>query len=538
MAGVPRFLGFFTPNRWLSLTVADSTVSAPLTTHFSAKKCNGIHNPKPRGLSSCTPSKLSYAESHTHSHPSEPLHDVESCLLPSSKFLRRYSSAVPRRRVKEGEPRLKNDALDIYFAGLEAVDPKRAVKNVLSRKGDVLKVGEVTYTLSKNVYVAAFGKAVVGMVRALEDLIGDHIVDGMASIRSGIIDALKANGLESQIPSPSSNVTLSQGSKGHYADEASNAASLKIYDLARRLQADDILIVLISGGGSRLLSAPCPPITIQEQNQVTRLLSRYGGTVADLNAMRRHTSLLRGGRLGQLAAPARVIGLIMSDTPGDALELVGSGPTAPDPTTPRHCLDLVKAFGIESQFPPSILTVLRQRTADLERASISPSSRSLSSSYSAAEGYVIPSPVTTSLNFNHVQNVVVANAKSLCISAAQMAEAIGYQTFILTSKLTGVASERGMEWGRLAAYASYMLKRKGSEPDRELVKLEMSLIENGMRKQTAKELGRVASAAFNSGQGMCIISAGSLDVEVPENCTGIGGRSRELALSAAIELMP
>ena len=107
-------------------------------------------------------------------------------------------------------------------------------------------------------------------------------------------------------------------------------------------QADDILIVLISGGGSRLLSAPCPPITIQEQNQVTRLLSRHGGTVADLNAMRRHTSLLKGGRLGQLAAPARVIGLIMSDTPGDALELVGSGPTAPDPTTPRHCLDLVK----------------------------------------------------------------------------------------------------------------------------------------------------------------------------------------------------
>ena len=77
---------------------------------------------------------------------------------------------------------------------------------------------------------------------------------------------------------------------------------------------------------------------------------------------------------------------------------------------------------------------------------------------------------------------------------------VRYQTFILTSKLTGVSSERGEEWGRLAAYASYMLKRKGSEPDREFVKLEMSLVENGMRKQTARDLGRVASAAFNSGQ--------------------------------------
>ena len=75
-----------------------------------------------------------------------------------------------------------------------------------------------------------------------------------------------------------------------------------------------------------------------------------------------------------------------------------------------------------------------------------------------------------------------------------------YQTMILTSKLTGIASERGMEWGRLAAYASYMLKRKGSEPDKELVKLEMSLIKNGMRKQTATKLGRTALAAFNSGQ--------------------------------------
>ena len=102
------------------------------------------------------------------------------------------------------------------------------------------------------------------------------------------------------------------------------------------------MIVLLSGGGSRLLSAPCPPITIEEQNVVTRLLHRHGGTVADVNAMRRHTSLLKGGRLAQLASPAKVIGLIISDTPGDALELVGSGPTAPDPTTPRHCLDLIK----------------------------------------------------------------------------------------------------------------------------------------------------------------------------------------------------
>ena len=100
--------------------------------------------------------------------------------------------------------------------------------------------------------------------------------------------------------------------------------------------------MLLSGGGSRLLSAPCPPITIDEQNVVTRLLHRQGCSAADANSMRRHTSLLKGGRLAELAAPASVVGLIMSDTPGDALELVGSGPTAPDPSTPRHCLDLIK----------------------------------------------------------------------------------------------------------------------------------------------------------------------------------------------------
>merc|ERR1712168_931630 len=107
-----------------------------------------------------------------------------------------------------------------------------------------------------------------------------------------------------------------EGGVSNFADDKSNEASLKIYELARRLQAGDILIVLISGGGSRLLSAPCPPITIEEQNIVTRLLHRHGGTAADVNAMRRHTSLLKGGRLAQLAAPARVIGLIISDTPG------------------------------------------------------------------------------------------------------------------------------------------------------------------------------------------------------------------------------
>jgi len=113
-----------------------------------------------------------------------------------------------------------------------------------------------------------------------------------------------------------------------------------------------------------------------------------GGHAADINAMRRHTSLLKGGRLAQLAAPARVIGLIMSDTPGDALEFIASGPTAPDPTTPRHCLNLVKAFNIESQFPKSILSVLQRRMAELEAPKRGPTGQV--TSYSAAENYVLP----------------------------------------------------------------------------------------------------------------------------------------------------
>ena len=139
MAGVPRCLGFLTPNRWLPSvsTLADSTFSAPLATSFSVESFNEANTFSSRGLATRTQSNFTSEESSAHLFH----RDGESRLASPSHFCRHYSSAVPRRRVKEGEPRLKNDALDIYFAGLEAVEPKRAVDNVLSRQGDILRCG-------------------------------------------------------------------------------------------------------------------------------------------------------------------------------------------------------------------------------------------------------------------------------------------------------------------------------------------------------------------------------------------------------------
>ena len=201
MAWVPRGLTLCAPRR--SSVLLASKLDAGITSEIwprersSVKTSKRISTTAPAYSFSSSLSHDNTLETNIHeplSKLSTPISNVDIHPHNSSSVYRPYSSALPRHLIKDGEPRLKQDALDIYFAGLEAVEPNHAVETVLSRDGDVLKVGNVEYALSKNVYVAAFGKAVVGMVRALEDLIGDHIVDGVASVRYGIIDALKANG--------------------------------------------------------------------------------------------------------------------------------------------------------------------------------------------------------------------------------------------------------------------------------------------------------------------------------------------------------
>lgn len=134
-------------------------------------------------------------------------------------------------------------------------------------------------------------------------------------------------------------------------DEAGQRAALRIAELARGLTADDLVLCLISGGGSALLSMPAEGLTLADKQAVNSALLKSGAAIDEMNCVRKHLSAIKGGRLAALCAPARVVTLLISDVPGDAPEVIASGPTVPDSTTCADALAILKRYGID--IPPA-----------------------------------------------------------------------------------------------------------------------------------------------------------------------------------------
>src|SRR5207247_8281891 len=137
-------------------------------------------------------------------------------------------------------------------------------------------------------------------------------------------------------------------------DGGGRAASARLLGLARSARADDLVLFLVSGGGSALTPAPAPPITLAEKQEVTRLLLASGATIGELNAVRKHLSLFKGGQLARAAARATVLTLALSDVIGDPLDVIASGPTAPDPTTFADACEVLVRRGLADRVPPSV----------------------------------------------------------------------------------------------------------------------------------------------------------------------------------------
>ncbi|WP_119156927.1 glycerate kinase type-2 family protein [Caldimonas tepidiphila] len=139
-------------------------------------------------------------------------------------------------------------------------------------------------------------------------------------------------------------------------DAAGERAARRMLELVRGLTADDLVLCLLSGGGSSLLPLPLPGLTLQDKQAVNRALLRSGATIAEMNCVRRHLSAIKGGRLAAACSPARVLNLLISDVPGDDPIDIASGPTVPDPTTCADALDILRRYGIE--VPPRVLEIL------------------------------------------------------------------------------------------------------------------------------------------------------------------------------------
>jgi glycerate 2-kinase len=294
---------------------------------------------------------------------------------------------------------LRSDALRIFYSALKASDPKEAVLRHVRVSDGVLFAGKRRYRLDefRNIYLTGAGKASARMAVAVERLLGKRITGGLLNVKHGHVAKLRRIRLnECGHPVP---------------DEAGVQGAQEIGNIAAKAGEDDLLICLISGGGSALLPFPAQPVTLAEKQDTTQLLLRSGANIHEINTVRKHISSIKGGQLAALAWPAQVLSLILSDVIGDDLDVIGSGPTAPDSSTFLDALAVLEKFGLTNLVPPPVSERIRAGVA----------------------GEIPETPKS----LERVQNLIVGSNQLALDAAAGAARGLGYRPLILSSFIEG-----------------------------------------------------------------------------------------------------
>jgi glycerate 2-kinase len=357
---------------------------------------------------------------------------------------------------------MRKDAVEIFYQALKAVQPGAAIKRYCKFDGKTLFIGHRSYQLNqyKNLYVLGAGKATASMAAAIEDMIDEKITGGIITVKFDHLADLKhINLIEAGHPVPDEN-----GIRGASA----------ILNLAKNVEEDDLILCLISGGGSALLPFPYDGITLKDKQDIIKILLSCGATIHEINTIRKHISKIKGGRLAQAVYPATLVTLILSDVVGDDLDVIASGPTVPDSSSFYDCKNIFRRYDIIDKIPKNILNHIEY----------------------GISGEIDETPKPLDPVFERTYNLIIgSNAESL-ISAKDKAENLGYNVLILSSMIEGETRFVAQVHGAIA---------------REIIK-------------TGNPLPLPA----------CILSGGETTVTISGN--GLGGRNQEFALSASIDI--
>ena len=306
--------------------------------------------------------------------------------------------------------RLRHDACVILEGALRAVDPIEVVLNALSLEGDVLSYegGSVDLSKTKKIIVVGGGKAGGMMAKAVEGLLGKQIT-------SGHINVLK--GTEG---SKLGRITL-RGASHPIPDHEGVKGVDRMLDLTNGLTKRDLVITLISGGGSALMPYPAPGISIEDMRKLTSFLLMAGATINELNSVRKHISGFKGGQFARHVYPAMMINLLLSDVIGDPIDTIASGPTSPDESTFMDARDVVTKYGLIDDIPESVLSRLND----------------------GMNGMCPETPKLGDPIFENVSNLVIANNYMAARAASKVAEGLGYNSMILSTHIEGEARQVG-----------------------------------------------------------------------------------------------
>ncbi len=373
--------------------------------------------------------------------------------------------------------RLRNDALAIWNAGVQAVRSERLVREALGVEGHWLRVGDQTLDLQsiERIAVVGAGKAGAGMAAAVEESLGFRLlhekrVTGWVHVPEDCVRALSHIHLHPARPAGVNEPT-----------EAGVAGALKMLALVASLGPRDVCLALWSGGGSALLPAPVEGITLADKLAVTRFLSAAGANIEELNTVRKQLSRIKGGKLARACRAGRLISLVISDVLGDPLEVIASGPTVPDSSTAQAALEILERFGGASGgIPPRVIEYLLAQV------------RTQAAGTAVGRGAPEPLESEASPPPCQVSHYIVGNNATAVAAAAEEARRLGYVAAAThPTRCEGLADDVGRH---LAEQALAM--RAGSGPD-------------------------------------CIVSGGEPVVRLAEpSRRGLGGRNQQLVLAA------
>jgi glycerate 2-kinase len=346
---------------------------------------------------------------------------------------------------------------NIFDESLLAVDPYKAV----SRHCDYVLSRYEKEKLRK-IYLISFGKAAALMARALADGVGNALTKGIVITKYGHTGQQHF----------ADNIAVYEA--GHpIPDENGVRATGEVLKLLQQANEGTLVVFLISGGGSALLCCPYEGISVAEKQAVTDLLLKAGADIQELNTVRKHISAVKGGRLAEIAYPAKMLSLMLSDVIGDQLEVIASGPTSPDTSTYADAMKVIQKYGLTEKMPGSIINILTK----------------------GIQGHIPETPKKGAPVFSGMDNIIIGSNAIAVQAAKKAAESSGYKAAILSTKLSGEASRAA----------------------KDLAKTALNL------KKTIRD-----------GEKICLIAGGETTVTVKGN--GKGGRNTELALAFGIAI--
>uniref|UniRef100_A0A8D8WTZ3 Glycerate kinase n=1 Tax=Cacopsylla melanoneura TaxID=428564 RepID=A0A8D8WTZ3_9HEMI len=294
----------------------------------------------------------------------------------------------------------------IYDSAVSAVNGQNLIRNNVRLDSNKLVVRDQTFTITKDVYLIGFGKAVLGMAEEIETMFRPRQIKGILSVPFGSVNILKPKFAEN------SGLEIRECATNNLPDDASCQNAQLIRNFVSQCTKDDLVLVLISGGGSACLSLPKSPLILDEKLRTIKLLVQSGANIKELNKVRKKLSEVKGGQLAEEAHPAILVSLIISDIVGDPLQDIASGPTVQNEDRWSDAKDIVVRYELENKVPNNVMTILNQAT-----------------------------PHQVQKYFQNVHNYIIGNNRAALESAKSKAESLGYQTVILTNAIEGVGDE-------------------------------------------------------------------------------------------------